>query len=137
AGGPILRRELSPERPRRVSRSKYGSATQPVSSADIRRHDDEARAVGGSLDYSRRPRKPALVFRHNVKEDVAVHQYGRHSIVAGQRHDGVAAHRNIAASSQMGGQERSPTVLVPGLGEGASDAFALTLSLNIRGPQHS
>jgi hypothetical protein len=46
-----------------------------------------------------RPSKPARVLRHEIEEDVAIDQYGRHSVIAGQGHNRIGAHRNIAATS--------------------------------------
>src|SRR6185437_664779 len=48
--------------------------------------DDEAIPVGGMLDGRRGPPKPTRVFRHDIKKDVGINQYGRHSVIAGQRH---------------------------------------------------
>jgi hypothetical protein len=66
------------------------------------RIDDEAIAVGGPLDGFRRPRKPTRIFRHDIEKNVGVNQYGHHSIVARQRHDGIGAHRDVATAPQMG-----------------------------------
>src|SRR5712671_1990114 len=43
------------------------------------RIDDKARAIGSALERPRRPRKPTLVFSHDVEKNVAVDQYRSHS----------------------------------------------------------
>src|ERR1700730_7520178 len=44
------------------------------------RIDDEAIAVGGTLDGRRRPCEPTRILRHDVEKNVGVYQYRRHSV---------------------------------------------------------
>jgi hypothetical protein len=62
------------------------------------RIDDKAIAIGGTLDSFRGPRESPGVFRHDAEKDAGVDQYGRHSVIAGQRHDGFGAHHDVAAA---------------------------------------
>lgn len=71
------------------------------------RIDDRALAIGGALDGVCGPLEPARVSRHDVEKDVGVNEHSRHSVIACQRHDGVGAHRDIAAAPHTG-DEASP-----------------------------
>src|SRR6516225_6155748 len=59
---------------------------------------------------------PRGVLRHDIEEDVAVDQNRSHSIVAGQRHDRIGGHCNVAAAAQMGHKASPPAVLAADLG---------------------
>jgi hypothetical protein len=73
------------------------------------------------FDGSRRPRKPARVFRHDVEKDVGVNQYGRHLVITGQRYDGVRTHRDITSAPQMG--DKAGAATVPLAGRCANDTY--------------
>ena len=88
------------------------------------RIDDEAIAIGGTRDSRRGPRDLAWVFRHDVEKDVGVYQYGGHSVIAGQRHDGVGAHRDVAAAAQVGAATN------PLAGPGGEDAHNLGIEFH-------
>lgn len=62
---------------------------------------EKAETIGGMLEGTCRPSKAARSLRHKIEEDVVVDQYSRHSVIAGQSHDRIGAHRNIAAATQM------------------------------------
>jgi hypothetical protein len=56
-----------------------------------------------------------------------VDQYGRHLVIAGQRHDGVRAHRDIATAAQMG--EKAGAATIPLAGRSTNDAHDLAIEL--------
>src|ERR1700722_6334473 len=86
-------------------------------------------AIGGTLDGPRRPHKTTRIFCHDVEKNVGVDQYRCHSVIAGQRHDRVRAHRDIAAPSQMSDKPGAATNAVSGFG--ANDACDLTIELEL------
>jgi hypothetical protein len=91
--------------------------------------DDKAIAVGGAFDGSRRPRKPTRVLRHDVEKDVGVNQYGRHLVIAGERHDGVRTHRDISSAPQMG--DKAGTATVPLAGRRANYAHDFAIKFEV------
>src|SRR6516225_539151 len=70
---------------------------------------------------------PRGVLRHDIEEDVAVDQNRSHSIVAGQRHDRIGGHCNVAAAAQMGHKASPPAVLAADLG--SDDPYDLAVKL--------
>jgi hypothetical protein len=60
-----------------------------------------------------------------------VDQYGRHLVIAGQRHDGVRAHRDIATAAQMG--EKAGAATIPLAGRSTNDAHDLTFGRDAHG----
>jgi hypothetical protein len=89
--------------------------------------DDEAIAVGGALERLDRPGEPALVFREDVEKNVGVDEDGGPSVIAGQGHDFVRRHCDIAASPQMTDKPSAATIVLAGFG--ANDAHGLAVEL--------
>jgi hypothetical protein len=78
------------------------------------RVDNQAKPVGQVGKRLRRPSKPTSVLAHDVEKNIAVDQDRSHSFTAGQRHDCVSTHGNVAAPPQMGNQPGPPAVLAAG-----------------------
>ncbi len=85
--------------------------------------------ISGTLDGPRRPREPTSIFCHDIEKNVGVDQYRRHSVIAGQRHDRVRAHRDIAAPSQMSDKPGAATIALTGFG--TNDAHDLTIEFEL------
>lgn len=96
------------------------------------RIDEEAIAVGGTLDGPRRPYKPTRIFRHDIEKNVGVDQYRRHSVIAGQRHHCIRAHRDIAASPQMSDKSGAATIVLAGFGANDAHDLAVELEFHLR-----
>ncbi|MGB8841323.1 MAG: hypothetical protein WCC64_09625, partial [Aliidongia sp.] len=73
--------------------------------------------------------KPIYIFRHDVEEDVSVNQYGGHSAFAGQRHDGVGTHCDVAAAAQM--RDKAGAAAIALAGRSANDAHDLAIELEL------
>jgi hypothetical protein len=84
------------------------------------RIDNEAMAIGGTLDRLRRPGKPTRIPGHDVEMNIGVDQHRRHSVIPGQRHDRIRGHRDVATSSQM--SDDLGTATIPLAGFGPNDA---------------
>jgi hypothetical protein len=84
-----------------------------------------------SFERLRRPREPAWVFRHDVEQNIAVDQHGSHSVVPGERHDLVRAHRDIATAAQMGHKAGPATAAFPGIGADNPYHLAVEFELHL------
>lgn len=88
--------------------------------------------MGGTLDGCRRPGEPDGVLRHDVEKNVGVDQHRHRSIAAGQRHDRLRAHRDVAASLQMSDKTSTATTVFTGFGTNDAHDLAIELELHLR-----
>jgi hypothetical protein len=70
-------------------------------------------------------------FGHEIKQDVAVDEYGRHLLTTSQRHDLVSAHRNVSASSQVRDEPRAASLGIPLFGSDNAYGLAIEFEVNL------